>query len=277
MKLQVGDQYTNSVGNRITIKNIHNSGRRAELTCPNWKAECHNDVEDIVRFIERGYYTNYVSVSKYIPEIGDFVSWEALSGKSYEVWKVIGDTFWIIYNNRKDENQNYSINVQGLKKESTTNINKGWKKEDFLNTKIIVDTPEKSKRFQELLLTFGLQFLIRYNHTEKPYLYICKSGHMQYGSNRGEFDEEPNKEIHYESIFNNQSIINTDGNKDHKSNEETSTSSNESIRETRGTALSYSTERSTSNGKRYTGNPYEGRGTDYQAVRSEISFNAVHL
>jgi hypothetical protein len=152
-----------------------------------------------------------------------------------------------------------------------------WKKEDFLNIKIIVDTPEKSKRFQEFMMTFGIKQVNPLSNLSYKYLYIERDYSMVHGSTKECFNGADNREIQYESIFNNQSITNTDGNKDHKSNEETSTSSNESVRETGGTALSYSTERSTSNGERYTGNPYEGRGTDYQVVKSEISFNAVHL
>jgi hypothetical protein len=68
-------------------------------------------------------------------EVGDFVNWKN-SGtfnkenhEGYEIWKIKGDNFWIIYQNAKEDCQNYPLNIEGLKiikkaNTQTTTINK---------------------------------------------------------------------------------------------------------------------------------------------------------
>jgi hypothetical protein len=86
-----------------------------------------------------------------------------------------------------------------------------WTLEDFDNTKIILDTPEKSKRFQELLLSLGCEWIgldvpdenLRksVNLTDKKYLsIIAKNKFVVVASIEG-FNRFSNKEIFYEEIF----------------------------------------------------------------------------
>jgi hypothetical protein len=68
-------------------------------------------------------------------EVGDFVNWED-SGtfnkenyEGYEIWKIKEEKFWIIYQNAKEDYQNYPLNIEGLKitkkaNTQTTTINK---------------------------------------------------------------------------------------------------------------------------------------------------------
>jgi hypothetical protein len=46
--------------------------------------------------------------------VGDVVSWDCSAGE-YEVWKVKDGRFWIIYEGEKNDYQNYSLDVKGLK------------------------------------------------------------------------------------------------------------------------------------------------------------------
>ena len=62
MKLSIGDTFRNSVGKQITVKNIHNSGNRCELSCPEWASTYHHDIADIVDRIRLGHYTDYRSI-----------------------------------------------------------------------------------------------------------------------------------------------------------------------------------------------------------------------
>lgn len=89
--------------------------------------------------VSDNYTSNYITgVNPYqneTIEIGDFVNWtnsgtfDKKDFLGYEVWKISKNNFWIIYNCKKEEYQNYPLNIQGLKiikkaKNNTTHVNK---------------------------------------------------------------------------------------------------------------------------------------------------------
>ena len=83
--------------------------------------------------------------------------------------------------------------------------------EDFKNTKIIVDTPGKSQRFQELLFSLGGQWggirkaldATLVQHTDRKYLSINDSGNIYYSIEEDKQDwiDDDNQEIFYDDIF----------------------------------------------------------------------------
>lgn len=84
---------------------------------------------------------------------------------------------------------------------------KQWKLDDFKNKKIIVDTPEKSKKFQELFISLGGEWsrLDNPNPTnpdnfDKPYL-VINANRLLFYSNLKSFEEQNFKQIFYDDIF----------------------------------------------------------------------------
>jgi hypothetical protein len=79
-----------------------------------------------------------------------------------------------------------------------------WTLDDFAGTKIIVDTPEKSKKFQELILALGGKWgdgSKKVELTSFQYLYIDDDLIMTVGTLKDDFDKHPNKEIFFDDIF----------------------------------------------------------------------------
>lgn len=289
MQLRKGDTFKNSVGKQITVKNIHNSGNRVELSCPNWSSTYHHDVVDIIDRIKLGHYTDYVSVNQndYKYQVGgifrhkDKTEYQILSInpfifkniKSERVFKP-DDHIEITYFTKEHKNMYDYVPPQ-----STTSAMKVWKKEDFLNTKIIVDTPEKSRRFQELMIHFGLKGWGGHSvqYTEKPSLFIGKEGHFSWSDLKYFKEEFQVKEIFYDDIFNNNN--NQSINNNEKSNINTNDISSTDLSGIGGkeasTACKYSRTGKTTSSSGYSGNQIKGRTTPIRVGRSEISFQAV--
>jgi hypothetical protein len=281
MKLSIGDTFKNSVGKQITVKNIYNLGRRCELSCPQWESTYHHNVEDIVDRIQSGHYRNYVAATRTRSfKVGDLVVvTNAITGNS----SCIGHVGRIT----RMDNSSAPFEVDGSwcndvehVTQSTLSTMKQWKKEDFFNTKIIVDTPEKSRRFQELMLSLGIMWggiRKEIQHTEVKFLYI--SEHIlcygSYGSR--EFSKNKKREIFYNDIFNNSNnqSINNNQNGNKESNDILGENLSGCGREEKATACKYIRKSTTSSSSGYTGNQIKGRTAPIRVGRSEISFQAV--
>ena len=286
MELKIGDKFTNTKGSVCNIVNIHTYGRKAEVSSSNWQSNSHYSVEDIVDKIRSGIYKDYISVSEI---------------KKYEVGGTFitdfGNTYKII------DIDNLEINafcINGPNK----NIYKNWsypsirifpytpptsddpdmsrtrKKEDFLNTKIEVDTPEKSERFQKFMFTLGIQWCDgkKVQFPNAKFLFINTIGTLQYESkNRIYFDSNPSRKIEYSEIFsnNNQSITTTNENKSNNTNDLSSTHLTGNRREETATAIAFSKTSRIASSSRYIGNTVKGRSTPTRIGRSEIKFQAV--
>ena len=87
---------------------------------------------------------------------------------------------------------------------ATSTSSKKYTLDDFRNTKIKVDTPEKSEKFQELVFSSGVQWAdetqIIYG-TDEKYIYIDNTPEMSCGSVDDNFLNKPYKEIFYDDIF----------------------------------------------------------------------------
>ena len=85
-----------------------------------------------------------------------------------------------------------------------------WTLDDFKDIKIKVDTPEKSKKFQELVLSLGVRWMEvdvpdanlqgKVNHVNIPYLVINEESEL-YHLKSGPWDDSRRKEIFYDDIF----------------------------------------------------------------------------
>lgn len=81
---------------------------------------------------------------------------------------------------------------------------KQWVKEDFFNTKIIVDTPEKSKKFQEFVFGLGLSWANGEKKPmllDRPYVEIDSIGKLSYAKLKHTWDGYFSNEIFYDDIF----------------------------------------------------------------------------
>ena len=97
--------------------------------------------------------------------------------------------------------------------ETTPMSTKQWTLNDFKDIKIFVNTPEKSRKFQELFLSLGGKWssldvrdpdmFRKVNNTDKKYL-ITTEGVMLFYDAPKNFDSNANKEIYYEDIFSSQ-------------------------------------------------------------------------
>lgn len=80
---------------------------------------------------------------------------------------------------------------------------------DFKNVKIIVDTPEKSKKFQELIFSLGgswaQNFTTYVQETDSKYIYSNGSVLLTSGSNEDFYKNNNNEEIFYDDVFPNES------------------------------------------------------------------------
>lgn len=89
--------------------------------------------------------------------------------------------------------------------EESINI-ENWKASDFFKTKIYVDTPEKSKRFQKLIFELGGYWINATEPKETKYeqlefLFVDKNLNLGYANTRNYFDKDPFKEVFYDDIF----------------------------------------------------------------------------
>jgi hypothetical protein len=79
-----------------------------------------------------------------------------------------------------------------------------WTFDDFTETKIKVDTPEKSKKIQELILALGGKWgdgSTKVELTSFQYIYIDDALIMLVGTDKNDFYKHPNKEIFFDDIF----------------------------------------------------------------------------
>lgn len=217
-KYEVGGIFSHIGGSKIEIVSL-NPFRTKVLIDKGLGGDVKNGTKHLK------FYTEEVAIHwKYIPP----------SNKQQEINLQVGDTFRnsvgnlksIYYSNAYrthiiDVNTgraSYDFNTQGI----INNIRSGkytdytpasqqkriklWKKEDFLNTKIVVDTPEKSRRFQEFIFNLGIEWQLGVGKQilalESKYLIISTEGTMSHSSTRYYYDKYENREIYYDEIFN---------------------------------------------------------------------------
>jgi len=78
------------------------------------------------------------------------------------------------------------------------------KLEDFYNTKIELDTPEKVRKFQEKIFRLGGAWCSgkkKVHLLNRKYFYYDKTEGITIGINKNYFDKHHNKQIYYEDIF----------------------------------------------------------------------------
>lgn len=300
MKLKIGDKFTNTKGSVCNIVNIHTYGRKAEVSSSNWQSNGHYSVEDIVDKIRSGVYKDYKSITddndSWIPQVNEWIviqdstinfnsTMRKVVGQVFQITKVLsdGNSYQVRF---KGIGQHWSWQLRSkhfrkaLPHEIPTSDNpdmiRTWKKEDFLNTKIEVDNPKKSKRFQEFLLQFGLQFNGGPDYFDSPFLFIEKTGTLMYGQLLSTFKGEENREIKYSEIFsNNNQSITTNENNSKNTNDLSSTHLTGNRREETATAIAFSKTSRIASSSRYIGNTVKGRSTPTRIGRSEIKFQAV--
>lgn len=163
---------------------------------------------------------------------------------------------------------------------------KQWKKEDFYNTKIVVDTPEKSRRFQELLFSLGLKWCgpNPYKIHNESFIYglIVKSGNRNISYYRVEdkalFITNAYKEIFYNEIFNeNNNQLNNNQNGKTENNDLFRKNFSGNGSKEAATAISFRRTSKIATSSGYTGNQIKGRRVDTKIGRSEISFSAISI
>ena len=159
---------------------------------------------------------------------------------------------------------------------------KQWKKEDFYNTKIVVDTPEKNRRFQELM--FSLGFVWRTSNSKIPentnsiYLYMENGGYFMYGNDPKNFINDYKKEIFYNDIFNeNNNQLNNNQNGKTENNDLLGENLSGNGSKETATAISFRRTSKIATSSGYTGNQIKGRRVDTKIGRSEISFSAISI
>ncbi len=84
---------------------------------------------------------------------------------------------------------------------------KQWKKEDFYDTKIVLNDPEKSRKLQEYLFTLGIKWNGKgstVDYVDKYSISITENGILKYGSKFG-WNSINRKELSYDDIFNENS------------------------------------------------------------------------
>jgi len=113
--------------------------------------------------------------------------------------------------NKKLGGDELPVEIEEVVETEPTNT-KQWKLDDFKYSKIIVDTPEKSKRFQELVLSLGAEW-VDYdvedeskkklvNNTDEKYLALNNYGALYFLSQEAWEDSDKEERI-YEEIFPN--------------------------------------------------------------------------
>lgn len=86
-------------------------------------------------------------------------------------------------------------------------------KDDFLNKKIVVDTDDKSNKFQEYVFSLGLKWQSGENKipilTNKKYIKINNFGELSFCETKKDFDRDNKQEIFYNDIFTSESQTTT--------------------------------------------------------------------
>ncbi len=305
-KLNIGDTYKNSVGNVITVEDIYDNGNTVKVSCPKWTSTYRHTTSDVIDSINSGTYTDYKpntfnQEEHWVPKIGDIVklisviqhhSESMWYGKAYFHKHELNSILEILDIDKRNGGS-YKVmtprGITGIRRgafekvrsheipSNTSDMNRTWKKEDFLNTKIEVDNPEKSKRFQEFLLQFGLQFNGGPDYFDSPFLFIEKTGTLMYGQLLSTFKGEENREIKYSEIFsnNNQSITTTNENNNSNTNDVPSTNLSGYGRKETATAISFSKTSCIASSRRLVGNTIQGRTIKTRVGRFEIQFKAI--
>lgn len=284
INLQAGDTFKNSNGNLTTIVSIdaYDNIYLKSSTGTQWYT---NDLK-IKRSFIAGKYTDYKSASQqseeWKPKVGDWV----YIGKETGYWNSIVQLTKV-----GDDDHNYAISKDGketpfakiymiraaLPHEIPTTM-KQWKKEDFYNTKIIVDTPEKSRRFQELMFSLGIKW--QDGGTTVFCLHIKSLG-VNDGGNIIHSPRSYRKEIFYDEIFNensNQQQLNQkqNGKQENSSNNDVF---GKNLSGSRGketaTAIPYRKTSTIASSSGYIGNRIQGRTVKAAIGRSEISFSSI--
>jgi hypothetical protein len=244
--LRVGDTFINSAGSLVKIDRFFNNGYKCVLSSKSWRITDNKITSVIKDYIKNGFYTNYKPVDsetmkddEWIPKVGDWATimkdgepgFDSRSSNfhlgnltfqigyiSDKSWK--RDSFLCKEKNDVGNGVFFGRVRKALPHEIPTEQStiKEWKKEDFYNTKIIVDTPEKSKKFQELILDLGLKWCgpgpskIQLLHCKCLFIRsgernISKTDHLDKHFRSSQ--TENLKEIFYDEIFNNNSITTT--------------------------------------------------------------------
>lgn len=90
---------------------------------------------------------------------------------------------------------------------------KTWTKDDFLNKKIVLDTRDKSEKFQEFVYSLGLKWQSGENKipilTNKKYVKINNFGELSFCEAKKDFDRDNKQEIFYDDIFPSESQATT--------------------------------------------------------------------
>jgi hypothetical protein len=238
--LRIGDTFINSVGTLIRVEDVRNRIGRCTLNSTAWSNPVNDDTSRIEARIKKAIYTNYKPVdsaimkdNEWIPKVGDWATimkagepgFDSRSSNFHRgnlTFQIgyISDKSWtkdsFLCKEKKDVGNGVFFGRvrKALPHEIPTEQStiKEWKKEDFYNTKIVVDTPEKSKRFQELLISLGHPLWKNGGqnvvYTHQKYLYVFNN-YVRNGNVSVTFTENDLKEIFYDEIFNNNSITTT--------------------------------------------------------------------
>lgn len=154
---------------------------------------------------------------------------------------------------------------------------KQWKKEDFLNTKIKVETPEKSRRFQEFMYkNFKMKFIDLNSYLDSKYIFIDKYGTFTISSRLVWFNKHKNKEIFYNDILNeNNNQLNNNQNGKTENNDVFGQNLTRGRSKKAATAIAFRKTSKITTSRGYTGNRIKGRTVNAKIGRSEISFSSV--
>lgn len=268
--------------------------------------KCKSEWSDL----EYGDHNDY-PISWFIEKHKDKYTYIPPSNKQQEIDLQVGDTFRNSVGNKKEiveirgwehiiedcitYKRSYNMmrtdiehNIRSGKYTDYTPVSqqktmKQWKKEDFLNTKIIVDTPEKSRRFQELMFSLGIQWCRNgrnVSYLTSPYLSVGKDACLQHflGSKSIDFTNLSKSEIFYNEIFNeNNNQLNNNQNGKTENNDLFRKNFSGNGSKEAATAISFRRTSKIATSSGYTGNKIQGRRVDTKIGRSEINFSAISI
>lgn len=215
-QFKVGDTFVNS--KKDTVKIIMLNSYDITVEKPNG-VKYAITIRNTINGLNSGLYTNYKPVNQSTEEVKYEVGdWVKVISDSYTSHKPNIKTAVFQIEHISSDYKLHSIDtgkygwinkhdvVKALPHEIPTST-KQWKKEDFYNTKIIVDTPEKSRRFQEWLYNnFNMKFSKVNSCLGSKYIYINKTHSLGTSKDTNYFNNHSYKEIFYDEIFNNNSI-----------------------------------------------------------------------
>ncbi len=75
-------------------------------------------------------YKNHHNI--YIPKKGDWVLWTSSEVRPYQIYKIKDDRFYILYNGKKADYQNYSVNVKNLRSVPISEVSMDYHKEKLI-------------------------------------------------------------------------------------------------------------------------------------------------